>query len=225
MVDLPALPDKNSVMAHLNPKTGLIELIDIITGDVVAVQNSHKDLYEHKLDNMVSYDLDGKTVFLEKTLDLDKISAKINPIPHSNVLVDLICQQLSEGSTFTSICKRAGFPSYTLLARWRRDIPGVQEAIEQALQDRASLAHDQILDLADNASTEPEELAKVKIQIDARKHITSKDHSSRYGNKVELTGTQPIQFIIESGITRELPAAEEKLVEEKQELTQEGEES
>lgn len=201
--EIELLDPDDDTFTVLNEKTGLLEVLSTKTGEVLAVQTSPEDLYQNKKDRMVRYEIGGKEIWVENTIDLDLLPSQAFKVQYSKTLVDLICQKIVEGQTLKAICEEPGFPPYHVLAKWRRNHPYCQESIEQARQDRAEWLVEEARELVDTPQPMTgDELKKVKEQVEIRKWTASKEAPTKYGNKVELTGKQPVQFFIETGIRR-----------------------
>lgn len=193
------LPVSTNLMTMLNDETGLIEVIDIVTGRVLAVQRTPEDLFETKK-NLVQIFIDGKEVWYEEGINPDTL--RPNKLQFSWTLADVICQLIQEGKTFKDICSRPGFPSYSLLCRWRREFPEFAQNLKQARVDRAEYMVAEALEIVECSGSSSDELNHSKARSEMRKWLASKDSPTHYGNKVEVSGDNPVTFILETGIRR-----------------------
>jgi hypothetical protein len=195
-----ALPAAEHLFSQLN-EDGLIEIIDELTGDVVAIQSSTDDLLKGKRERLVEYTLeDGTIVLIEKGMSLDRISKK--SYAYSKVLADIICQEVTEGAPLTKLCKEDKYPSYATVCRWRRDHDDFNKALVMAYKFRADYYADKVLEEAEDTLTK-DDAAVQKVKVDALKWSAEKGNPERYGNKVKLLGdAAPIHLMIDTGIDR-----------------------
>lgn len=192
---------EEKTFAKRNPVTGLIEIISLETFDVVAVQKSPVSLLKQRDEKLMKYTTaDGKTVWIEPGIEgsLEKLTG----YAYSEVLVDLICEKITEGASLSKICKSPGFPPYSIVARWMRKYPEVKEAIEQARKDRAEVMRDQVLEIMDNAAADSDEIALAKAKADVHKWAAQMDDKQRFGKDENKTVTVSAQIVIDTGIRR-----------------------
>lgn len=198
---LPAPKQKTKV--SLNARTGLLEVYDVETGKLMAVQESpsallHSEYHERLVERLLP---DGSVV---------KVEASIDPVrlmdfrfeEYSSYVVDLICEKLATGGSLTKICKMPGFPTYSVLCRWKRQDPSVQERLDEARRDRAEAMRDALYDEA--LSVEESSVDSTKVRIDAYKYLAGTDDKVKYGGSkggVEV-GATAIQIVVNTGIVR-----------------------
>lgn len=178
-----------------------LEEVDINTGEVLRVHSDHR---ETTLASEAFYPLDiggGRQVLVSPSVNVDAWRANQEP-EFSWSLLDIICQQLVEGGKLTEICKLPGMPAYFTLSRWRRSIPGVDDAIKDAKKARAEYAHDAILGIAEDMPSNMTEATHMKTQVDAYKWVAEKGDRSQYGSKVDVDVKQsgPSVVIIQTGV-------------------------
>ncbi len=192
--------DSKNVTALLNPATGLIELMEITTGRLIAIQKNTGDYLTERREQLVEHRLPtGEIVLLEKGL---KLSEEFIGGPRFNQLaVDLLCQKIAEGGYITKICTEAGMPSYSVLCQWKRLHKHINEQIDQAYRDRAECLRDKVLIEADKAQEDT--INESRVKIDALKWAAGVD-SPKFSPKakVEATFLAPTQIIVHTGIDR-----------------------
>lgn len=216
----------DNTFPYLNTETGLIEIIDAVSGEVVAIQESRENLLKEKADRLVQVQMeDGRTVWLERGLDPGKVHPSKKYF-YSRFTMELICQQIVEGKSLTKICQEPGMPPYRVLCRWRREHEEAEEMINQARQDRAENFHDKIIEEAteryyqrdkdgdlkrDIETGDPIEgtpsaewIQQKKLRVDALKWAAEKGNPGRFGNttKVINEGVATVRLIVETGIRR-----------------------
>ena len=140
-------------------------------------------------------------------MSLDKLT--VNEWKYSLPFAEIICQKIREGNSYTKITKMQGFPSASVLVRWRVQHPEFQTMLEEARKDRAEFHHDEILDIAEEAHKveDPRMIQAYKLQVDALKWSAERNNPERYGNQVKISGDKdnPITFFIDTGIRKDKP--------------------
>ena len=176
---------------------GLIHIVDSLSGKTVAAfpadGNLPAVLYPTNLD-------DGTIVYTPQGPPL--VSGGYKEITHNPVIVDLICQKITEGASLTEICKNPDMPSYNVLCAWRRKHPYIDEALQRAREDRAEVHRDKALREAENAESR-DPLGASALRVDTHKWAAGIDNS-KYNpkSKIEATINNPTQIIISTGIDR-----------------------
>jgi hypothetical protein len=195
-----ALPAPEHLFSQLNDD-GLIEIIDELTGQVVAIQSSTDDLLKGKRERLIEYTLeDGTKVLIEKGLSLDRLTHR--SYAYSKILADIICQEITEGKSLTKLCKEDKYPSYATVCRWRRENDEFNRSLNQAYAHRADYYHDKVLEEAQETITKDDAPAQ-KVKVDAYKWSAEKGNPERYGNRMKVTGdAAPIHLIVDTGIDR-----------------------
>ncbi len=196
--------------AQINSKTGVIEIIDVYTGAVVAVQRDPHAIYttdifaQHLMPT-------GELVLLQKGVD-PGLLARTQAHPFSQITADIICQKIAEGGSLTAICKLAGMPPYNILARWRRDHPSFSRQLVEAKEDRAEYLRDCALREAEEAVSTKDPVNASALRIDTYKWLAGVD-DQKYSprSKIEATISTPMQLIVSTGIVRTEPTAIEQL--------------
>lgn len=217
--------DEQDTFAKKNPDTGLVEVIHIPSGKVVAVIGEPDDLSSaaHGFQKIVTPD--GDTVFLQVGVPMEYLPSHRNKFTYSSVMADLICEKIAEGALITKISKQEGMPSYSTIRHWIKTQPSFAEKIALAYKDRAEYFSDLATDTAmelqvhneykRNAVTGELELVKFKSDADSTSAARAKmdlllkqaavGNQDRFGNKTKVTNdhTGQVTFVIETGIRRE----------------------
>lgn len=180
---------------------GLIEIIDAQTFELVAVQRPSRDPSKPLEERLIRTDLpDGRTILVEA--GIQDFGETIG-YPFSDIVVDLVCQQLTEGKSLTKICKSPGFPPYYIFTKWMRKHPWVREAIDQARRDRAEYIRDELIDIADSVKEDQDSINKAKLQVDAKKWAAQIDDPNRFSKpEKSVQAHVPLQIIVNTGIIR-----------------------
>lgn len=191
-----------NTFAKRNPKTGLIEIIDMVTGHVRAVQREPFSLLTGHQEVMVEHMLpSGEKVLLQKGVD-PGLLANVRGEPFNQILVDLVCQAVAEGESLTKVCQKPGYPSYTALCRWRRQHPHINDQLDNARRDRAEYLRDKALEEAAGAESR-DPIGAHNLRVDTYKWAAGVD-DAKYSPKakVEASVTMPTQIIVSTGINR-----------------------
>lgn len=85
-----------------------------------------------------------------------------------------------------AICTSADMPAGGTVHRWLAEHQDFQEQYARAREEQADGFADEIIDIADSVAPETGEVAKAKLQIDARKWKAAKLAPKKYGEKLEL---------------------------------------
>lgn len=194
----------SETFAQLNPKTRLIEIVDMQTGMIVAVQRDYLPLLQERSDFMVERVLpDGSKILVQTGID-PGLLAHTESWPFSQTTVDIMCQLVAQGSNITDVCERGGgIPPYSVWCTWRRRHPEINEQLDRARHDRAEYYRDQVVKTAEAAVSSKDPLQAAALQVDAYKWAAGMDNS-RYSpkTKVEATLNTPLQIIVHTGIDR-----------------------
>jgi len=192
--------DEATTFARTNDD-GLIEIVDEMTGQILAIQESYKDLFTNSRDQLIKHEMpDGKTIYIEKGVSLDRIKNTSQHI-YSTTLASIICQKVTEGMSLTKLCKEPGMPPYYVLAKWRAKISEFKDMLKQARLDRADMFRDKVIDAAEE-DVKKDEAHMQKAKIDAYKWSAEKDNAEVYGNKTKVVGDSnaPLRLIVETGV-------------------------
>jgi hypothetical protein len=194
----------NATFAMLNERTKLIEIIDCVTGEVVAQQATAQDLLTAKSDKLVPIQTeDGTLIYLEKGLSLENLNLQTRKnYMFDEVMAQIICQKLASGMTMTKLYKEPGIPPAAVIRKWRKDYPEFEKALRIAVNDRGDYYHDKVIDTA-HAMTD-ENVGVAKEQIKAYQWGAQVGNPDQYGTKTKISGdaNAPLTFMIDTGIRR-----------------------
>lgn len=195
------LEPMSDTISFLNDK-GLIETVNIYTGETVAIQSTKDDILKSKQEKMVQVQMpDGSTMWLEKGLNIGEYIPR-KRWSYSEIIIDLICTKLLEGKSLRDICKEPGMPPYHILSRWRRSYPEVDSRIKDARHDYAEILREQVVEEA--LAADEDSVQTAKVRMDALKWAAGVDNPDRYGNKakVAVEGQVAMQLLVDTGIRR-----------------------
>jgi hypothetical protein len=191
----------------LNKQTGLLEVIDEESGKLLAIQSTPDEaLLRDRREQLVERLLpSGEVVLVQADIDPSKLS-KFKFQEYSSYVVDLICEKIVEGESLKTICTLPGFPNYATLCRWKKQVEGIQEQLDQARRDRAEMMRDEAWQIAKDAKESNVDSSKLKVQT--AQWLASTDNKERFGNaKAQVELNQPLQIIVQTGIVREVQNA------------------
>jgi len=195
--------------AQLNPKTQLIEIIDMESGKILCVQKDAYPLLNGETELLVDKVMpDGSVVRVQVGIPPEALALSA-PQPFSQITVDLICQKIAEGGSITNVCKQPGFPSYNVLCQWRKQRPEIEKQLERAREDRAEYLRDMVLCEAERAESTKDPINASTLRVEAYKWAAGVD-SAKYSPKAKLEAhiNTPMQLIVHTGINREVKEVE-----------------
>lgn len=116
------------------------------------------------------------------------------PTDYSEDLADKICELILSGMSLARICKLDGMPEPASIYRWFRKYPEFCENYKRAKEDQADYFAEDIIDIADLAS--PEDVQVAKLRVDTRKWVASKFKPKKYGDTLDakITGEGTVTF-------------------------------
>lgn len=173
---------------YLNKEDGRIHKIDKLTGMTVEISAP-------KGTSSSRYDINPTFV---------KNSSSI--YPYSPVYRDLVSQKIAEGLTFTEISRIPGYPSTSIMSRWRAQHEDFDLAIKAARKARAEHYADKIANSVDETrEMNRDEIAAEKLYFDKLKWLAEKNNPDEYGSKITHAGDadRPLTLVVETGIVRD----------------------
>lgn len=111
------------------------------------------------------------------------------PSKYSLKLAQRVCEAIACGESLVSVTKRAWAPSYTTVMKWCRELPEFAEMYARAREDQADYLADRIVEIADGAT--PDDVQVAKLRVDARKWTAAKLKPRKYGERVTNEHTGP----------------------------------
>lgn len=109
-------------------------------------------------------------------------------IEFDQVIADTICEEIADGRSLRSICKDEGMPAKSTVFKWLAAVPAFADQYARAREAQADSLADDILDISDNKSLEPNDR---RIRIEARKWLAGKQRPKVYGDATTLKHTGP----------------------------------
>lgn len=194
-----------SRILHRRNDSGLIEAVDVLTGKLISIQASYRDLLTDRR-NLIEIDTEQGKVWVEEGIGLIPI-LKRKRILFCQIHADLLCQAIvDQGLSFERACAEVNLTP-GVVNNWKRERPEFAAALRMAKQERGEILRDRAVDTAlDSIDT--------KLKVETLKWAAEKDAPEDYGQRTKITGDKnnPIGFIIDTGIRRELPpgGSEEK---------------
>lgn len=122
-------------------------------------------------------------------------------MPFSQDIADVICDKITSGDTLSNICKDPSMPSYSIINRWRLEVPEFEERITKSFSIRADTYADEVMDIANE--TTDDTLNVNKLRIDQRKWRASIDNNKYSARASALTsdGSGNILINITTGVS------------------------
>lgn len=123
------------------------------------------------------------------------------PSSYTPELAELICSQIADGHSLKDICLAKNMPSRETVRLWLLKDPIFLGMYARAREEQADHFADEIIEIADAAVGNPEEVQAARLRVDSRKWAASKMAPKKYGDKVtnEQVGPDggPVRIVIE----------------------------
>ena len=102
-----------------------------------------------------------------------------------------ICEGIMSGKSLAAVCREDGIPTVTTVMSWLSkgsenpekyiDFNNFLNDYTRARECQADYFVDQVIEIADNCTTESDSINKAKMRIDARKWTAGKMRPHKYG--------------------------------------------
>lgn len=203
--------DSKNIFYRRNLTHGYMEVVDAVSGEVLAVQKDYNENFRLGLhDQLIKAEVDGKTIYFQKGISAETYKAPV--LSFSKPLADLIIQTITEGSTLKKACEKYGV-QYSTIMKWSKLVPEFGEALDEARRLSAEMVHDEVMDEAKEmlkGNMTKGELESKRAALDLMKWSAEKRDPNRFGNKQEKAAPGAVQIVIQTGISREPTTIEVK---------------
>ncbi|MGQ0285847.1 terminase small subunit [Pasteurellaceae bacterium 22721_9_1] len=110
------------------------------------------------------------------------------PSSYMQEVADDICMLLAQGESLRKICERPSMPNKSTVIRWLKENSEFCDQYARAREMQADSLLDEMLDIADCAT--PEDVQVAKLRVDSRKWYITKVAPKKYGDRVtqEISG-------------------------------------
>lgn len=197
-LDKPRIP---LTATRVNPQ-GLIEVVDLHTGQVLCIQKEPRDDFlQGKFDNLQRIDTPQGTVWIERGIDPAKVFLTA-PQPYSAAWADLLALRMVEHKeTLPRACKALDLPYY-LVTRWRREHPEFNATLQNARKDLAEHYQEEALDTARKATSATSGPSKLKVET--LKWAAEKADPDQFGQKLKVDAhhDHAVTVVLDTGIRR-----------------------
>jgi len=130
--------------------------------------------------------IESNNLEFSKTMNIQKFSPE-------KIWPDIL-ERIANGESLATALRKPGMPSYALAKLHLRSNPVLREAYDQAVEDRAALLAEELIELADTTIPDGLDPASrsawvqhLRIRLDTRKWIASRVFRKLYGDKVDLS--------------------------------------
>ena len=107
------------------------------------------------------------------------------PSIYSEKLVNRMLEEIASGRSVIGLCREEEWtPNADTWYRWLYKIEGLSNRYAQAKSVQSEREADIILDIADNATNQDYQVAR--LRVDARKWVASKLLPNKYGDKTQI---------------------------------------
>lgn len=119
-------------------------------------------------------------------------------------IASTICSRLANGESLRKICADDSMPSTSTVCKWLSERREFSEQYARAREVQADVLADEILEIADDGSsdtyidsdgkerTDQEVVARSRLRVDARKWYASKLAPKKYGDKIAVGGADDL---------------------------------
>lgn len=154
----------------------------------------------------------GKRLYVPKDTDnflVWNFPDDYNYLADSPEVQEQILLMVSEGEPLTKIAEDLGLPRAVLYSYCDKD-PDFEKRMAAAFRFRARGHYSKLEEAAETVDEKSARSARVKADI--YKHLMAVDDRERFGQQTKVVGdpTQPVQFIIDTGIRREIASKDEQ---------------
>lgn len=125
-----------------------------------------------------------------------------------------LLSRLANGESLRAICKSPRMPAWATVGRWLEDDADFRAQYARARETQADAIFDEILEIADEATGET--VNQARLRIDARKWMAGKLRPKKYGDKLAIGGADdlpPVQTLdaskLPTEVLRQIMAARE----------------
>lgn len=139
------------------------------------------------------------------------------PEIYSKELADLVCNRIAKGESLKSICREELMPCFDTVMNWVREKEGFIDQYQRAMDIRADVLFDEIIEIADDARNDwmeketkngtitvldTEHVQRSKLRCDARYWMLARMKPKKYGDKtaVEHSGAIGLGTLIEESL-------------------------
>lgn len=141
----------------------------------------------------------------EKTTRTGAVMGRPVKWPQDHPAWGEIVFRVSAGKSLSTVLRDPNLPSWPMFYAMLEQDPKLRQAYDKAVQDRADLLADEILELSDAVMPEgldgPSRSAWVqqkRLQVDARKWIASKLKPRTYGDRIDVAVTDTRISVIDA---------------------------
>ena len=99
---------------------------------------------------------------------------------------------ISEGSSLAAVCRMPGMPSMRTVMRWLAERDDYRQEYTRAREAKADADADSIGDIAARCLTGEYDPSSARVAIDALKWAAAVMQPKKYGPKMDLTVTKPM---------------------------------
>lgn len=196
--------DSKNIFYRRNLTHGYMEVVDAVSGQVLAVQKDYNENFRlGLLDNLIKAEVDGKTIYFQQGISAETYKAPI--LSFSKPIADLIVQTIMEGKTLKEACQAHGV-QYGTIMQWAKKVETFGESLDEARRLSAEMVHDDVIAEAREmlkGNMTKGELESKKAALDLMKWSAEKRDPNRFGNKQEKSAPGAVQIVIQTGISRE----------------------
>ena len=107
------------------------------------------------------------------------------PSKFTQTLADDICERIANGESLRNICRDKSMPNKDTVHSWLNKDKEFSDQYARACARREDSFFDDLIEIADSVTADAAEVAKARVQIDARKWVLSRMNPKKYGDRVQ----------------------------------------
>ena len=110
---------------------------------------------------------------------------------YTDDIANEICERLVKKQSLLLICSDPAMPSTSMVYRWLEEYESFRDKYARARKIQADLFAAETIDISDREMTDAVDVAKARLQYDARRWYASKIDAKKYGDKIQQEHTGP----------------------------------
>lgn len=115
------------------------------------------------------------------------------PTTYTKKLADEICRRIMNNRSLRNVCEDEDMPARSTVFLWLSQHDTFSDQYARACYIRREAKFDEMEDLAEMAT--PENYQVAKLQIDVRKWMLSKEEPKKYGDKQDVNHSGQIDYV------------------------------
>ncbi len=107
---------------------------------------------------------------------------------YSQDIKNKVCDLIAEGKSLRAIEAITDMPSMTSVMRWCIEDVAFCEQYARAKEQQSEVFAEELIDIADDVTTNEEDVQRSKLRIETRKWLMGKMKPKKYGDVLKIEG-------------------------------------